>query len=1282
MPTPAPASTDLLGPFLPRLVHDWLADEPEVRWRALDATVVFVDVSGFTRLSERLARRGRVGAEVLTDVISGCFSHLLTVAYAEGGGLLKFGGDALLILFSGDDHTERACRAAVGMRARLRDVAQIDVPGGGVRLRMSVGVHRGEFLLFLVGSSHRELVITGPAATETVTMESIADAGEIVVSSATAARLDPAVVGAPKGIGHLLRRAPGTASDAVAVPVAPRGVDLATGVPLALRPHLLGDADEAEHRVATVAFVHFDDVDEIVQNHGPAELADALDELVSDVATAANEHGITFLGTDIDKDGGKIILTAGVPLASGQDEERMLHALRRVASTPHRLPIRIGANRGHVFAGTVGPTYRRTYTVMGDTVNLAARLMAAAKPGQVLATPAVVEQARSTFDAQPLPPFMVKGKSRPVQALAVGAPIRTSPLAPAAPLALVGRAEESVELRDAMEAARAGHGRMVELRGEAGTGKSRLVHELRHAAPDVTMATVACLPYETTNPYWALRELLEQLLGVTDGDRDAVEARLREFVAERSPELVPWLPLLATPLQLDLADTPETAALAPRFRKQRVEETTVSLIAALLPTVSLVTLEDAHWMDDASTDVLRLVEQGVESGPWLVCVTRNDDDTGFHATRRESRVLHLEALDPHDAADLVRAATEEQPLRPHEVERLVERAGGNPRFLIELAREALATGTTDWLPESVDSLVSAQIDRLPRATRRFLRHASVLGHAFDTDLLAAVVDEIDMPRRPELDLGRYLVADGPGRLRFRHALLRDVAYGGLPYRSRAQLHRMAGEALEQSLTRPEDQAALLSLHFFHGERFDAAWRYGRLAAERASSGYANVEAAELYERAISAARRVEGVAPADFAAAAEALGDVRDRIGVYDGARDAYRIARRLLSDNPVQGAQLCLKEAWMAERLGRYSLAIRWLGRGMKLLDAHAENDVANASRAALSQRAQIAVWYAAVRETAGHHREAVRWCETAIELARASDDRDALAHALFVLDWAYAALGRLDLATHSAEALRLYEELGNLSGQAVVANNLGALAYYDGRWHDALALYEQARDARLRTGDAVEAALSSANIAEILIEQSRFDEAEALLLEARRVYRAANYRSGIACASARLGRVAARTGRLDEAYRLFEEAKRLYASVEGVFEAIEVDSMLAEALVLAGDANLALVVADAALVRARAEGEIGVLGPALYRTRGYALAQLGRFAEADDAVDESLTLARQQGIEYEVALDLVACERIDGWAGRAPRPSAEAVEILERLNVTEVPVASEALGASTISL
>ena len=188
-----------LRPYLPRMLIDWLAEAPGTMLREVDGTIVFVDISGFTKMSERLARNGKVGAEEVTDVIGAVFARLLSVAYGDGGGLIKFGGDALLLLFTGHDHPIKGARAAVGMRKALRDIGAIETTAGKVTLRMSVGVHSGTFHFFLVGESHRELIITGPAATETVSMEGAAVAGEILASQATAEALPPAVLGQAEG---------------------------------------------------------------------------------------------------------------------------------------------------------------------------------------------------------------------------------------------------------------------------------------------------------------------------------------------------------------------------------------------------------------------------------------------------------------------------------------------------------------------------------------------------------------------------------------------------------------------------------------------------------------------------------------------------------------------------------------------------------------------------------------------------------------------------------------------------------------------------------------------------------------------------------------------------------------------------------------------------------------------------------------------------------------------------------------------------------------------------
>src|SRR3954465_13728975 len=197
-----------LVPFVPRLTVEWLQNTPELRWLEQEGTLAFVDISGFTAMSERLSNSGRAGAEEVTEVMNATFAALLEVAYAEGGGLLKFGGDALLLLYDGDDHAARAAKAAFEMRRALRAIGRPRTSAGAVPLRMHAGLHSGRFQFFLVGDSHRELLVSGPAASRTVEMEAASEAGEILVSRETAAELDPSTLGDEKGAGRLLQAAP------------------------------------------------------------------------------------------------------------------------------------------------------------------------------------------------------------------------------------------------------------------------------------------------------------------------------------------------------------------------------------------------------------------------------------------------------------------------------------------------------------------------------------------------------------------------------------------------------------------------------------------------------------------------------------------------------------------------------------------------------------------------------------------------------------------------------------------------------------------------------------------------------------------------------------------------------------------------------------------------------------------------------------------------------------------------------------------------------------------
>ena len=191
-----------LRSYVPELLLRWPIGKA---WQSLDGTLVSADISGFTALSERMAAKGREGVEELTELINRCFDGMIDNCLAEGGDVLKFGGDALLVFFDGVHHSHRACRAAVAMRRTIR-APRKTTEGRGVRLAVSIGVHSGDHTFFVVRNGHDELLVTGPGATATVDAESAAGTGEILLTAQTASRLPPSWLGTTTTSGVLLKR--------------------------------------------------------------------------------------------------------------------------------------------------------------------------------------------------------------------------------------------------------------------------------------------------------------------------------------------------------------------------------------------------------------------------------------------------------------------------------------------------------------------------------------------------------------------------------------------------------------------------------------------------------------------------------------------------------------------------------------------------------------------------------------------------------------------------------------------------------------------------------------------------------------------------------------------------------------------------------------------------------------------------------------------------------------------------------------------------------------------
>jgi class 3 adenylate cyclase/tetratricopeptide (TPR) repeat protein len=1250
------------APYVPRALLQHLADAPDRRVRAVDGTCVFVDVSGFTSLSERLARRGgREGAEQLADAIGRCFEDLLGVAYEKGGGLLKFGGDALLLLFDGPAHRARACACAVAMNDLLRERGPIETGAAPVTLRMSVGVHSDEFLLFAVGRSHRELLITGPAATAVVRMEKEAASGEIVVGAATAAALPEPCVGAPRGAGRLLR-APPPVIRRYEAPL-PDTIDT-THAPDALstelRAHVLAGPQPPEHRIVTVAFLRFEGTDALVAERGAAAAADVLDALVSLVQDAADAEQVCFLGSDIDADGGKLILTAGAPRALGDEEERMLLALRRIADAGPPLPLRIGATHGPLFAGDIGPRYRRTYTVMGDVVNLAARLMAKAPPSELYTTPQLLERSSTRFEATALEPLRVKGKALPVEAVAVGAVLRGRDAARGAVpvrFPLVGRDRELERIARALDDARRGRGRLIELVSEPGMGRSRLMEEVRDRAGSVRILHATCEPYATSTPYSTWRELLRGLLGMGSDDADdAVLAQLRATLERDDPSLLPWLPLLADAFDVESPSSDAVEQLATGFRAARLREAVLRLVRRQLAGWSLIELADAHLMDRASVELLDALARELPLLPWLVVVSRRDRDSGFVAAPAE-HVLRLELgpLGPEDTLALAEAATEAAPMPPHVVALAAERSGGSPQFLRDLLRAA-AGGRTE-LPDSIESAALARLDRIAPADRALIRRAAVLGTAFRARELEGLLgDDVPAPDRDTwARLGAYFKEEPGGQLRFRREVVRDVAYAGLPFRVRRELHAAAAERLVRELgDDADDEAARLAVHFHRAGAHGKAWRYARIAADRASERAAFADAANLYRRALDSSRGL-AVAPGELAAVWESLANAYVRTGEFERAGDALTAARRLVAGDRMRTAHLLWLHARIAERIGQISRAVRWSHRALRVLDGADEAGAASA-------RAHVIATLAKVRQRQGRVAEAVRLARQAIAEAEAAGEELALGQACKVLDWALVESGRAAEAGYSARALEIFRRHGAIARESQVLNNMGGFAYRAGNWEEAVGLYRDAADAATRAGDVVLAAFSDCNVGELRSDQGRLEEAEPLLRRALQVWRGTADEHGVAFATALLGRLHARAGHDEHAIELLEDALARFRTLGVGLDAALVEALLAEAALFDGRAEEAH---ERALKLFAELPRDALLGPLLHHVAGVALAQLGDAAAAMQALEASVEAARTAELPFEMLMALDALDKLSP----SDALRRERDELLARLGIERLP-------------
>ncbi|KRF24848.1 hypothetical protein ASG95_10265 [Phycicoccus sp. Soil803] len=1271
---------DRLGPYLPSLLRGGVPAEPDPASWTVTGTLVMLDISGFTRLTERLATRGRAGAEELSDILDLVFGPLVEAALAEGCDLLKWGGDAVLMLAVGPHSGVRAARAAALMRAALARVGHLRTSVGPVVLRASSGVATGDVHLVLGGDPriHRELMVLGPVTSRVVRTESAAAPGQVLLDPATAALLPARSVGAATGPGFLLRSLPappgpdpGGASESMvpgfdgSVEVTAPGVvltDRAHLVPSQLRTHVASGPHEPEHRVATAAFVRFSGTDGLLDRDGPAAVTAAVDELVRNVQDATARHGVSFHETDIDNDGGKLMLVAGAPQSTGDDVDHLLSTVRLVVDRAGRLPLQVGVAQGRVFTGDLGPALRRTYSVKGGAVNLAARLAARAEPGTISLPAELLEHSRTVWELGPSSALRLKGLSEPVYAVSLGA--ATSRVLDQADTAMVGRAAELAQVSAALDAVADGIGRVVTVVGPPGIGKTRLVSEVLSGASDFLVLTAEGGHSGGSAPYATIRLLLAQALGLGDDlDPPAALRKAAVVVGATHPHLVPSLPMLGMVFGLDLDAPAAEGELGEEFRSDALHRLVLEVLEAALSTPTVLVVEDAHLVDGDSARVLEQVAARSADQPWLLLTTRRT----IEEAPPGSLVVELGPLDIDASQQMTELVDPDNPLAPGAAKALVARSGGHPLFLRELVLAATRGERIDELPLSVEELVSVQIDGLAPGRRSLLRRAAVLGDSFTLNLLAGLVqpDAAATLRSDVAALSTFLEPQGARRWRFRHAVHRETAYAGLPMKVRSRLHGQVGDVLARSPGAMERRPEVLAHHFYAAGRYEQAWRCARLAGVKASLAAAPEAAAQAYALAAEAAQQSGTVPVPERAADLESWGDALFLCGRSGAADRAYARAGRLRSGEPVRSAALALKAAKVAQRQGRHPVALRRTAVGLRLLEGTTDAQ-------AVAARARLLARRSVVLMSQGRYRDASRSADEAVRAAVAAGQDDALAQAHLVLHGVEVFTGSSSDVDHGGTALRLYAGLGDLSGQAHAHNNIAMRRLLQGRWTEALEGFQRAAADFDQVGDVANAANAAYNSADLLNRQGRPQEALEVLTGVLRIARAVDDEELRALVLREQGRAHHRAGRPEEGEALLTEARAHFHELHEPHEVCETDIAAAEGQVLAGHYDDAVVATDRVLEAVTRLGAATLL-PAVHRVRASAQVLQGDLAAAWTSLREGLAassapdLAHERGFLLAVQAHL---ESLDGERRGDHGSAADAEHALELLGVVRAPL------------
>ncbi len=1165
-----------LVPFLPvDRLHAILNNQP---LPAEDyGTALFADISGFTALAERLAAElgPERGAEELNAQVNYTFVGLIDAVDRYHGSVLHFSGDGLTAWFTGENHALRAATASLAMQAVMAALMTA-LPD----LRLKIGLGTGLARRFLPGDPAMGVydVLAGPAITRMTQAEKRAGPAQVVLSRQTGEEIRGLLAWEPLA-GGFVRLQP-----TIFAPTPPGAerwpsirwmdhVDRAWEMVEACRPYLPASIYErlqaghgaymAELRTVTPLFLRFTGID-----YNRPQAAQQLDELVRVAQTIVGQHGGYLNEVGVDDKGNILVALFGAPVALENPASRAAHAACALRTDlPHVKAVHCGLTCETVFAATVGSPMRRAYAAIGDGVNLAARLMIHARPGEILANSRAHLLAED-FAWEALPPIRVKGKVAPIRMYRLsGLAEDTQPLWPSG--RFVARVRELQALNWALDASKTGQERILVMTGEPGLGKSHLLGQFMTMMLErgITWLSGAGSDTEHHTHYRAWREIFITYFDLDSpskqSSRPAARKQVESYIAAIAPHLTEQTPLLNDVLQFDFPESAFTESLDPAQRHAALVDLLVTLLRAWLDEDALaLVLDNAQWLDALSWDLLYHIAQQLGDRPLTILVAMRP--AKHHPPDRllalkalsATRELVLHPLNRENAEALAALHLGVTSLPPSIMDLIMEKTAGNPFFIKEIASVLQDSGIVQveegkaiiqgdparlQLPDTVQGMIRSRLDHLSPDQQVLAKVAAVIGPQFlfrtlrdiqplqlDTKTLRASLDTLDV-----IDLERVDTSDDDDPLyAFRHAITREVAYSSLSFSQRRQIHEAVARWYEHEYSdNLAPYYALLTHHWREAENRERELQYCYLAGKQAAAQYANSAAANYLERALE-------IIPPTMPAMQRDILLTLDEVYHRRGARDKQQTLLSTLSALAEERDD----DDWHAQA------GIRW-ARHYESVAAY--RDSAEAARCAFQAAQRIndqramglssVYWGLALMRLGEFDAASQRLSQV---YAGYADDIEAWR--LDTLGLTYARMGRYSPARDAyEEALAKARRSGNRAAIGQTLNHLGHAHLDTANYDEARRCHSQALALHRTVGDRVGEAQSLASLGSLALSIGDYELAHNYLRQAHSLFQEVGDRSGEATTRHAIGRLTGERGDHDQARVFLQDALHLWQDI-----------------------------------------------------------------------------------------------------------------------------------------